>query len=181
MQREPWGPEFGDAAVGRQEIHSRYMVLRDAAWRRSGAIEEGTVMALVRMVALVFGIVFVLAGIAGFIPGVTHEMSPVQGMDVATGAVLGLVPVNAVANVVHLAIGVIMIVASRSYSMALNTVRFFGVAYALLSVIGLVAPEGFGILPLGGVELAIHILTAVVLLVVGFVMPGEERDARAPA
>lgn len=136
-------------------------------------------MALVRMVALVFGIVFVLAGIAGFIPGVTHEQSPVQGMDVATGAVLGLVPVNVVANVVHLAIGIILMVASRSYSMALNVVRFFGAAYALLAVVGVFAPEGFGILPLGGVELIIHILTAVVLLVVGFAMPGEERDAPA--
>lgn len=138
-------------------------------------------MALVRLVSLVFGILFVLAGIAGFIPGITHEMSPVQGMDVATGAVLGLVPVNAVANVVHLALGVIMIVASRSYGMALNTVRFFGVAYALLSVLGVIAPNGFGILPLGGVELAIHILTTVVLLVVGFVTPGEERDVPATA
>ena len=108
-------------------------------------------------------------------------MSPVQGMEVATGAVLGIVPVNVVANVVHLAIGVILLVASRSYSMALNAVRFFGAAYALLSVVGIFAPEGFGILPLGGVELAIHILTALVLLAVGFVMPGEERHARAAA
>lgn len=138
-------------------------------------------MSLVRMVALVFGIVFVLAGVAGFIPGITHEMSPVQGMEIADGAVLGLVPVNVVANVVHLAIGVILIVASRSHSMALNAVRFFGAAYALLAVIGLFAPEGFGILPLGGVELVIHILTAAVLLFVGFVMPGDERDVRAAA
>lgn len=138
-------------------------------------------MSLVRMVALVFGIVFVLAGIAGFIPGITHEETSVQGMEVATGAVLGLVPVNVVANVVHLAIGLVLIVASRSYSMALNAVRFFGAAYALLAVVGIFYPEGFGILPLGGVELVIHVLTAAVLLVVGFVMPGEERGARAVA
>ena len=135
-------------------------------------------MSLVRMVALAFGVVFVLAGIAGFIPGLTEQVSPVQGMEVADGAVLGLVPVNVVANVVHIAIGLILIVASRTYAMALNAVRFFGVAYALLSVIGLFLPEGFGLLPLGGVELVIHFLTAGVLLVVGFVVPGRE-DARA--
>lgn len=137
-------------------------------------------MSLVRMVALGFGIVFVLAGIAGFIPGITHQMDSVQGMEVADGAVLGLVPVNLVANLVHLAIGVILIIASRAHDMALNAVRFFGVAYALLAVIGLFAPEGFGLLPLGGVELVIHILTAVVLLFVGFVNPGHE-DAPAAA
>lgn len=137
-------------------------------------------MSLVRMVALVFGVVFILAGIAGFIPGITHEVSPVQGMDVADGAVLGLVPVNLVANLVHLTIGVALLIASRSYSVALNTVRFFGIAYALLAVIGVFAPEGFGLLPLGGVELAIHILTAIVLIYVGFVNPGrEESTARA--
>lgn len=133
-------------------------------------------MSLMRMVALAFGIVFVLAGIAGFIPGVTHQMSPVQGMEVADGAVLGLVPVNVVANVVHIAIGLVLIVASRSYGMALNAVRFFGAAYALLSVLGFFVPEGFGLMPLGGVELVIHILTAGVLLLVGFVVPGREAS-----
>lgn len=137
-------------------------------------------MSLVRMTALVFGVVFVLAGIAGFIPGITHQADSVQGMEVADGAVLGLVPVNLVANIVHLAIGVILLVASRTYELALNAVRFFGAAYALLSVIGIFAPEGFGLLPLGGVELAIHVLTAVVLLFVGFVNPGRE-DAPATA
>jgi hypothetical protein len=131
------------------------------------------------MVALVFGIVFVLAGVAGFIPGITHEADSVQGMEVADGAVLGLVPVNFVANIVHLLIGVVLIVASRTHDMALNAVRFFGVAYALLSVLGLVAPEGFGLLPLGGVELAIHILTAVILLAVGFLAPGSDTRDRA--
>jgi len=80
-------------------------------------------VSLVRIVALGFGIVFVLAGIAGFIPGITHQMDSVQGMEVADGAVLGLVPVNLVANLVHLAIGVILIIASRAHDMALNPVR----------------------------------------------------------
>lgn len=137
-------------------------------------------MSTVRMVALVFGIIFVLAGVAGFIPGVTHEADSVQGMEVADGAVLGLVPVNVVANVVHLLIGVVLIVASRAHDIALNAARFFGVAYALLAVVGLFEPEGFGLLPLGGVELAIHIVTAIALLFVGFLYSGRD-DARATA
>lgn len=140
----------------------------------SFVMEWRLVVSLVRLVALIFGVVFVLAGLAGFIPGITHQMDSVQGMEVADGAVLGLVPVNAVANVVHLVIGVVLIAASRTHSLALNAVRFFGFAYALLAVIGIAAPEGFGLLPLGGVELAIHILTAAVLLFVGFVNPGHE-------
>jgi hypothetical protein len=56
--------------------------------------------------------------------------------------------------------------------------RAFGVAYLLLGIIGLLAPEGFGIMPLGGAEMIIHFLTAIVFLVVGFMMPVEDVDAR---
>jgi len=129
-------------------------------------------MGLARLVALVSGVVFVLVGILGFIPAISPMADMVQGMEVADAAVLGLVPINGVANIVHILLGGILLYGSTSTSMAILILKVFGVAYLLLGVIGLLAPEGFGIMPLGGGEMIVHFLTAIVFLVVGFMMPG---------
>ncbi len=136
-------------------------------------------MGLARLVALVFGAVFVLVGILGFIPAISPTADAVQGMDVADAAVLGLVPVNAIANIVHLVLGAVLLYASTSTATALMVVRAFGVAYLLLGIIGLLAPNGFGIMPLGGGEMIVHFLTAIVFLVVGFMMPVSDVDSRS--
>lgn len=135
-------------------------------------------MGLARLVALVSGAVFVLVGILGFIPGISPMADMVQGMEVADAAVLGLVPVNFVANIVHILLGAVLLYASMNTATAITVLKVFGVAYLLLGIIGLFAPEGFGIMPLGGGEMIVHFLTAVVFLVVGFMMPGEAVDSR---
>ena len=136
-------------------------------------------MGLARLVALVSGAVFILVGILGFIPGISPMADMVQGMEVADAAVLGLVPVNFVANIVHIVLGAVLLYASMNTATAITVLKVFGVAYLLLGIIGLFAPEGFGIMPLGGGEMIVHFLTAVVFLVVGFMMPGEAVDSRS--
>ncbi len=137
-------------------------------------------MGMARMVALVFGAIFVLVGIIGFIPAIS-PMTDMEGMEVADAAVLGIVPVNAVANIVHILLGGILLYASTTVSMSILVLRAFGVAYLLLGIIGLFAPNGFGIMPLGGAEMIIHFLTAIIFLGVGFMMPGEAVDSRSNA
>jgi len=136
-------------------------------------------MGLARLVALVSGAVFVLVGILGFIPGISPMADMVQGMEVADAAVLGIVPVNFVANIVHILLGAVLLYASMNTSTAILVLKVFGGAYLLLGIIGLIAPEGFGIMPLGGGEMVVHFLTALVFLVVGFMMPGEAVDSRS--
>lgn len=136
-------------------------------------------MGLARLVALVSGAVFVLVGILGFIPGISPMADMVQGMEVADAAVLGIVPVNSVANIVHILLGAVLLYASMNTSTAILVLKVFGGAYLLLGIIGLIAPEGFGIMPLGGGEMVVHFLTALVFLVVGFMMPGEAVDSRS--
>ncbi len=133
---------------------------------------------MARMVALVFGAIFVLVGVIGFIPAISPPEDSVQGMEVADAAVLGLVPVNAIANVVHILLGAVLLWASMNTPSAILVLRAFGAAYALLAIIGLIAPEGFGIMPLGGTELWIHVATALVFLGVGFLLPAETVDNR---
>lgn len=138
-------------------------------------------MGMARMVALVFGAIFVLVGIIGFIPAISPTADSVQGMEVADAAVLGLVPVNAIANIVHIVLGAVLLYASMNTPSAILVLRVFGAAYLLLAVLGLIVPEGFGIMPLGGGELWVHAATAIIFLGVGFLLPAEDADNRATA
>lgn len=135
-------------------------------------------MGIARTVAAVSGVVFLLVGVIGFIPAISPQADSVQGMEVADAAVLGLVPVNAIANIVHILFGAILLYGATKTSLAIAVLRGLGVVYLLLSVLGLVADEGFGILPLGGGELFVHIATALVFLGVGFLLPDRSSEAR---
>ena len=136
-------------------------------------------MGIVRLVAAVSGVVFLLVGAIGFIPAISPPADSVQGMEVADAAVLGLVPVNVVANIVHLLFGAILLYGATTTSLAITVLRGLGIVYLLLALIGLFADEGFGILPLGGGELVVHIATALVFLGVGFFLSDRSGDARA--
>ena len=62
-----------------------------------------------RRFALIFGIVFLLAGVAGFIPGVTQPHTHPDVMVTAgLGLVLGLFPVNVLHNLAHLLFGAVL-------------------------------------------------------------------------
>src|SRR5687767_7032664 len=61
-----------------------------------------------RMMARVFGIVFILVGILGFIPGITQMHGSHEGLVVGGpghGYLLGLFHVNILHNIVHLLFG----------------------------------------------------------------------------
>ena len=83
---------------------------------------------MIKRIALVFGIVFLLIGVAGFLtPG---GMS--MGVDPAA-MLLGLFPVNLLHNIVHVVFGVWGIVASRSSMGARAYARVGGVIYLVLA------------------------------------------------
>ncbi|MGH8176506.1 MAG: DUF4383 domain-containing protein [Steroidobacter sp.] len=72
-----------------------------------------------RTFARIFGIVFLIVGAGGFIPGLTqpHE-HPGLTVEAASGMELGLFPVNVVHNLIHLAFGVRGLLAARSLGAA---------------------------------------------------------------
>ena len=64
---------------------------------------------ITRVFALIFGIVFILVGLAGFLPPLVmpvHSGHPTLAVDTGYGLLLGLFPVNVLHNLVHLAFGV---------------------------------------------------------------------------
>lgn len=128
---------------------------------------------MIRTFALIFGIIYVLVGILGFVPGLTshHTDMPAITIDSFYGKILGLFPVNILHNIVHLAIGTWGILASRSVSGA----RFFGkvlaVFYGLLAILGLLSVTNtlFGLVPIYGHDVWLHALSALVAAYFGFV------------
>jgi hypothetical protein len=118
---------------------------------------------MVRRVAMVFGIVFLLVGILGLVsPG---GMS----MGVASpGMILGLFPVNLLHNIVHLLFGVWGLMASRSFTGAKMFAQVGGVIYIVLAICGWLLPNTFGLLPNGGNDIWLHALFGLVLAGVGF-------------
>jgi hypothetical protein len=126
-----------------------------------------------RTFALVFGIVFLIVGAGGFLPGVTL-MPPHSHPDVTVdsffGYELGLFPVNVLHSIVHLAFGVWGLLAYKSLSAAKTYARGVAIIYAVLTVAGLVPGLNtlFGLVPLFGNDIWLHALLAVVAAYFGW-------------
>jgi hypothetical protein len=119
----------------------------------------------IQKLAAVFGVVFILVAIVGFIAPGGMAMQPT---DPATAAkALGMFPVNLLHNIVHLLFGIWGLAASRSWSGSKSFFTAAGVIYAILTVCAFVSPSGFGLVPLGGADLGLHAVLAVVMLAIG--------------
>ena len=131
--------------------------------------------------ALIFGIIFVLAGLSGFFAAPPPADAPPLIVEHGHGLALGLLPVNTLHNVVHLLFGVLGIAASRSAIMsARGYFRLVAGSYALLVVLGLIpaTQTTFGLIPIWGNDVWLHLLLAAGAAYFGFVAPAAPR-ARA--
>jgi hypothetical protein len=116
-------------------------------------------MTTVQRVAQIFGVVFILLALVGFF---------YTGTSMETTTLLGLFPVNLLHNIVHLVFGIWGLMAARTFASAKTYAQIGGVVYLLLAVLGFVAPDGFGLVPLGGNDIWLHALLGIVLAGVGF-------------
>lgn len=127
---------------------------------------------MVKRVALVFGIVFLLIGVLGLLQPGGREM----GAEPAPHVLLGLFPVNLLHNIVHLVFGIWGLAASRSFSGAKSYAQIGGVLYIVLAVVGFVAPTTFGFIPIGGNAIWLHAVLGLALAYFGF----TAKEAAAP-
>lgn len=135
-----------------------------------------------RTFARIFGVVFLLVGIAGFIPGVTQPHDhPRLAIEASSGMELGLFPVNVLHNLVHIAFGVWGLLAARSFPAARTYARAVAVIYALLAVLGLIPATNttFGLVPIYGHDIWLHALLAAVAAYFGFVRHEAETPTGA--
>ena len=133
-------------------------------------------MRFVQTIAGIFGAVFVAVALLGFITG---GMSMDAHMSSATKLV-GLFPVNAVHNGVHLLFGVWGLFAAKTAGSARKYCLLSGAIYLVLAGVGFVLPEAFGLVPIGGNDITLHAVLGIALTVVG-AMASTESEAAATA
>ena len=136
-----------------------------------------------RAFAVVFGIVFLLAGASGFIPGLSPSHShPAMVVTAESRLALGLFPVNALHDLVHLAFGVWGLLAARSVIASLVYARSVAIIYAVLTVLGVIPATAttFGLVPIYGNDIWLHAGLALVAAYFGFV-PALSAGGRATA
>lgn len=112
----------------------------------------------VQTLAKVFGVVFLLIGILGFVPGITTD-----------GHLLGIFHVDMLHNIIHILTGIIAFLVMGSASKSQMYFKVFGIVYLIVAVAGFV--QGTTVLGLIGVNMAdniLHIVIALVALVAGF-------------
>ena len=137
-----------------------------------------------RTFARVWGILFLLAGASGFIPGLWHPAPahyPDMAVDSFYGDALGLFPVNILHNIVHLLFGVWGLLAARSLGAAKGYAKAVAIIYAVLLVAGLIPGLNtmFGLVPLFGNDVWLHALLAAVAAYFGFVHRDRDDTAHA--
>ncbi|WP_158867211.1 DUF4383 domain-containing protein [Leifsonia sp. AG29] len=126
-----------------------------------------------RIVATVFGAVYLLVGLLGFAVTGGVGFVATQG-----GLLLGIFAVNPLHNIAHLLIGAALLIAGLTRASAAKAVNItVGAVYLLLGIIGFfLVGTAANILALNTPDHFLHLLSAIVLLGVGL---GAERTARS--
>ena len=128
---------------------------------------RGDGRSIAQILAFVFGLTFLLVGIAGFIPGVTENFDELEFSGQESRAeLLGLFRVSILHNIVHLLFG-IGIVAAAGVGSSLVYLLGGGVVYAAVTIFGFLVEEesDSNFLPLNDADNFLHVgLTAAMLL-----------------
>ena len=126
-----------------------------------------------RLVATIFGAVYLLVGLLGFAFTGGVGFVATQG-----GLILGIFEVNPLHNVAHLLIGAALLIAGLTRVAAAKAVNItVGAVYLLLGIVGFfLVGTGANILALNTPDHFLHLVSAIVLLGVGL---GAERTVRS--
>ena len=136
--------------------------------------------------ALLVGVVFLLVGILGFIPGITTHYSDLSFAGHNSDAkLLGLFETSILHNIVHLLFGVAGIALSRTWDGARTFLIGGGLIYLVLFVYGAIfhGEKGSNWIPVNWADNILHLLLGAGMIVVGFALGREvvRRNTAAPA
>jgi hypothetical protein len=147
---------------------------------RSGsrATVAGAERSAIRTAALVVGVVFLLVGVLGFIPGITTDYGDMQFAGHESGAALfGVFQVSILHNIVHLLFGVAGVAMARRS----DTARLFliggGAIYLLLFLYGLVIDHGTAanFVPVNGADNWLHLVLGLGMIALGLALAPRTR------
>lgn len=132
-----------------------------------------------RSTAGLFGLVFLVVGIAGFIPGLTTNYDELAAAGHQSDAkLLGIFEVSVLHNLVHLAFGAAGLILSREAFKAAYYLLGGGVLYAVVWLYGLVVDHdsSANFLPLNDADNWLHLVLAVAMIGLGALALKKLRD-----
>jgi hypothetical protein len=132
---------------------------------------------------MLVGIVFILVGILGFIPGITTNFGDITFAGNDSGAeLLGIFQVSILHNLVHGLFGIVGLFLARTFEGARTYLIGGGVIYLVLALYGIIVgvDSGGNFLPLNGADDVLHVLLGVGMIGLGVVL-SRERIAARPA
>jgi Domain of unknown function (DUF4383) len=113
-------------------------------------------MNLPRAYAIAFGVVYTLVGLIGL------AVAPTMAT-----ATLIVFPVNVLHNIVHVLVGVLGIAAFAG-NRTVEYARVMAVLFAVLTIAGFLPQPLLGLVPVGGVDIALHAATALLAAAAGW-------------
>jgi Domain of unknown function (DUF4383) len=127
--------------------------------------------------ALAVGVVFLLVGIAGFIPGITEDAPGSFAGEDSEGSLLGVFQTSILHNLVHLLFGVAGIVMARTWEGANLFLLGGGIAYLALFLLGILGVMDW--LPADDTDDWLHIALGLGMLGLWAALRGRRADVGA--
>jgi hypothetical protein len=124
-----------------------------------------------RQFAQIFGAIYLIVGILGFIPGVTQATTASYGA--GGGALLGLFPINYLHDVVHLVLGAWGLASAGSMARAVSFCRAFAVILIVLGIYGFFSTGTDGLVPLSGYDTYLHLASGLLAAYFGWGAPAK--------
>lgn len=126
--------------------------------------------------AQLFGVVFLLVGILGFIPGITSEAPGDFSGEGSEAELLGIFSISILVNIIHLLFGLAGLAMARTWEGARLYLIGAGVIYLVVWVIGILG--GLDWVPFNDAENWLHFALGIVMVAAGFLLSrGRARAA----
>ncbi|SDD89052.1 DUF4383 domain-containing protein [Streptomyces prasinopilosus] len=138
----------------------------------------------VQKAALLVGLVFLLVGVLGFIPGVTTDYGTMEfAAHHSEAKLLGVFQVSVLHNLVHLAFGVAGLALSRTASQARLYLLGGGAVYLVLWLYGLIIDQdsAANFVPLNTADNWLHLFLGLGMIALGVVLTRGRAAPRTAA
>ena len=136
-----------------------------------------------RAAAAVVGIVFLLVGVLGFVPGITTDYDSMTFADHESGAeLLGIFQVSVLHNIVHLLFGVAGLWAATQARLVAPVLLGSAAIYGLLTIYGIVIDKesDANFVPLNSADNWLHLVLTVGLAGLGLYVKKRVDDNGSP-
>ena len=121
-----------------------------------------------RSAAILFGVVFVLVGILGYVP------NPIVGPN-------AIFVTNGTHNLIHIVSGIVLLAGAYSSLGSSLALKIIGIVYGLVAVLGFAMMNDMmlGMVAMNAADRWLHVVLAAVILIAGFGLSDQAKTAAA--